>query len=302
MSACDVTAKTGFAVRRTNPLEDIALKVEGLVSGVIHDEEERIADLRAAIRVFSGLHKKRIEPFHIYLDLPERLLWNWALDQLDAALADLEGKIAEIESAAHEFGDVVGRVLEGLGNPATLHDVASLLREGVAAMCIELAPQVNLEHLSVDNAWDSGAAERYTERAQLQGTEGLEELARRAGSLADSLDGHCETEVNFWDGVAGLIVEIVVFLAGVFFTLLGLIATLAGLALAAPTEGVSIILAALGLISCIGGLVVTAVSGFLLIKSIVDLVNNAEASLSSSVAAMTSNAIPSGQTWPILAT
>jgi hypothetical protein len=301
-SACDVTARTGFAIRRTNPLEQIAEKVEGLVAGVINDEEKRVADLREAIRVFAGLHMKKIEPFHVYLDLPERLLWNWALGQLDNDLAGLEAKIAELEDAVSQFSDGVGRVLECIGNPATLQDVASLLREGVAALATELAPQVDLEHLSVDNEWDSDAAERYTERAQLQGSEGLEELARRASLLADSLDGHCETEVKFWEGAADLVVEIVVFLVGLFFTMLGAVDMFGGAAAAAPTAGATLVVSALGLVSFIGGLVVTAVSGFMLVKSIADLINGAESSLAKTVEAMTSNAVPKGQSWPILAT
>lgn len=301
MSACDVALKSDFTVRRTNPLEEIAQKVEDLVAGVLTEEQERIAELRKAIRVFAGLHKKPIEPFHIYLDLPERLLWNWALGQLNDALRDLEGNIAQLEDAARQFGDCVERVLEGIGNPATLHDVASLLRDGVAAMATELAPQVTLVNLSVDNEWESDAAERYAERAQLQGPQGLEELASRATALADSLDGHCETEVSFWEGVADLIIEIVLFLVGLFFTLLGAIDMFGGAAAAAPSAGATLVVSALGLVSFIGGLVVTAVSGFLLVKSIADLMNGAEASLRTSAKEMTTQAIPKGQEWPILA-
>ncbi len=301
MSACDVSLKSNFTVRRTNGLEDIAQKVEDLVTGVLDDEQKRIAELRTAIRVFAGLHRKKIEPFHFYLDLPERLLWNWAVGELDEAMGDLEGKIAQLEDAAREFGDSAERVLSGIGNPATLHDVASLLREGVAAMSVELTAQVTLVNLAVDNEWESDAAERYAERAQLQGPQGLEELASRATALADALDGHCETEVSFWEGVADLVIEIVLFLVGLFFTLLGAIDMFAGAAAAAPTVGAGLVVSALGLVSFIGGLVVTAVSGFLLVKSIADLINGAEDSLQATVEDMVSQAIPEGAAWPILA-
>jgi hypothetical protein len=190
MSACDVSLKSNFTVRRTNGLEDIAQKVEDLVTGV-----------------------------------------------LDEAMGDLDGKIAQLEDAAREFGDSAERVLSGIGNPATLHDVASLLREGVAAMSVELTAQVKLANLAVDNEWESDAAERYAERA----------------------------------------------------------------AAAAPTAGAGLVVSALGLVSFIGGLVVTAVSGFLLVKSIADLINGAEDSLQATVEDMVSQAIPEGAAWPILA-
>jgi hypothetical protein len=139
------------------------------------------------------------------------------------------------------------------------------------------------------------------DRAQLQGPQGLEELASRATALADLLDGHCETEVTFWEGVGDLIIEIVLFLVGLFFTLLGAIDMFGGAAAAALTAGATLVVSALGLVSFIGGLVVTAVSGFLLVKSIWDLINGAEASLQTSVEEMTTQAISKGQEWPILA-
>lgn len=301
MSACDVEVKTDFTIRRTNPLEEIALKVDDLVAGVLRDEEERIAKLREAIQALIALKRKPIEPFHVYLDLPDRILWNWALGRLDHALAELEGNIQQVEEAARQFGEAVGRVLAGVGNPGTLVDVARLLREGVSAMATDLSPQVSLSKLSVDNEWDSAAAERYAERAQVQCTLGLDELAAKANALADALDGHSDSEVSFWEGVADLVIEIVVFLVGLFFTILGAVDMFGGAVAAAPTAGAGLLVSALGLISFIGGLLVTAVSGFMIVQSMGDLITTAEASLSATVATIEADAMLQGTSWPILA-
>lgn len=301
MSACDVDVKTDFTIQRTNLLEDIALKVDGLVEGILDDVDERIATLRRAIAMLYALEKKPVDPFHVYLDLPDRVLWNWALGRLDHALAELEGKIEEVEAAARTFGETVGRFLSGVGNPAALSDVARLLREGVAELAIKLSPEVSLSALSVDNEWDSYAAERYAERAQLQCVQGLDVLAAKANALADALDGHSDAEVAFWEGLAELVIEIVVFIAGLVFTIVGAVDMFEGAAAAGATAGVSLVFTAEGLVSFIGGVLVTIVSGFLLVRSFEDIQNVAQASLTATVATIKSDAMVQGTSWPILA-
>lgn len=301
MSACEVVGQTDFPIQRTNSFQAVIDMIDSMLAENAQDQKEQIAKLREAIVYLRQLQKKPVLPGRIYLDLPERLLWNWFLDQLQSSLVGLEAKIDELEQVLHEVTGNVRSVMESLGNPATLRDVAALMREGVSQLASDLSKEVTLTKLAADNEWRSEAADAYAERAQLQIDEGLDELAASAQALANFLDDHAATELNFWEGFSGLIINTLVFLAGVVFTFIGVVAMIVGLVAALPTAGIGLVVTVLGAISTVGGVIVTIVSGLLLVKSFNDLMDSAEQALAAGVDRLALEAVPAGHSWPILA-
>jgi len=301
MGACDIDVSSDFTIRRTSPLQAIAGMLGEMVADEVQDEQQQIAKLRKAIEDLRNFPKKEIRPGHIYLDYPKRVLWNWLVDQILGLLDGLVKDLNELEQTILDATDRVQTVLEGVGNPATLHDIATMLREGVAARTAALAQEVTLVNLAVDNGWESEAADKYAERAQLQINDGLDELTEAAEALATFLETHAETEVGFWESLSDFIVNLMIFLAGLGFTLIGAVATVAGLAAAGPTAGISLLVTVLGIIGMVGGLLVSLISGWLLVKSFQDLLDNTDATLAAGIDDMNAKAITAGATWPVLA-
>lgn len=298
MSACDIDVRSDFTVRTSNPLQIIATKVEGMVGDAVDDQREQIVRLRKAIEDLRGIHKR---PLHPGLDLPENILWNFLLDKLQDSLGGLEDNIDDLEQTITSVGNELRAILEGVGNPGTLTDIAVLIREGVADRATALAKEVSLTKLSVDNEWSSSAADAYTERAQAQVDEGLARVAAAGVALADFLDTHAETEVSFWESMVELAVNVIVFLVGVMFTAAGLASMALGLAAAIPTGGIALIGTALGIISTIGGIIITAISGWLLFQSFENSIEDADSALAEGIEALNAAAIPAGSSWPVLA-
>lgn len=300
MGACDVEAKTDFQVSQLNTMEKVTLVLEEMVEQQRQDSEEVITQMREAAEKMRQIHRRPTISWR-YPNPAENILFNLWLDYIVGVIQDLESRIEELEQVISRASETAQWLFEATGNPAALEDVAKLLREGVSELSQNLAAETTLAKLAADNRWRSKAATAYAESAQRQADEGLDLLAEAAESLATFLEEHSVNEVDFWDEVGSMIGEFVLVAAGLYISGVGVVASAAGLALAGPTVGISLIVSAGGLIvSCLGW-IISAIGVWRFMDGVLELVPTYDERLTTGLAAMNSGALDASQNWPVLA-
>ncbi|MFV0633582.1 hypothetical protein [Demequina sp.] len=300
MGACDVTVRTDFPIAQDNPLERIVDLLETMVEEQRQDNLELVRQLRDVIEDIRRLARRPVVSWR-YPNPAENLLFNLWLDYVVELMADLESRIEELEATVASRAQSVRTFVEGAGNPRALVDVARLLREGVGQLADNLANEVTLAKLAVDNRWHSQAANAYAEASQRQTEQGFEELVASANALATFLDEHAATEVDFWDNVSGMISEFALVAVGLYVSGLGVAASIVGLVIAIPTGGIGLIVSVAGLVISALGLIISAIGAWLFVDEMMDLIPTTDASLSAGLDTMSAAALPAGPTWPVLA-
>lgn len=301
MSACDVNISTDFPITEQNVLENVADGVERLLNNAVDRAQDQIRELRELIEFIYNLPYRRVDPLHWDLSTPGDILWNELFRLLRGHLAELEAQLLQVEQDIAEARETVGPVLQNVGNPQKLADIARLLEEGVASQSSALEDEIQLIKLAVDNEWDGEAAERYTERAQLQGSEGLAKLAARAEALARVLREHSEAELGFWEDAASYLIDVIMFIVGIVIAAAGIIVGIVGLVAAVLSGGPGIVISLIGLVIAVVGAYITLASGFKALVSIVLMINSANQALEARVAAIEADTLPIGTKWPVLA-
>lgn len=300
MSACEVEVKSDFSIDQQNPLEEIANLLESMVEEQRQDSLELVRDLRDAIVRIRQLSRRPVVSWR-FPNPAENVLFNLWLDYLLGEIGDLETRLEELEQKVAAAADGARAFFEGAGNPQALTDTARLLREGVAELSENLANEVTLAKLSVDNRWQSTAASAYAENAEQQRLEGLEVLAAAAESLAVFLDEHSATEVDFWDKVGDMIGQFVLVAVGLAISALGVAASIAGLVLAIPTGGIGLVVSIAGLILSALGLVMSLIGVWSFMDELRELIPAADSTLASGLETMQAAAVDAGEPWPLLA-
>lgn len=301
MSACDVQISTDFPITEQNVLENVADGIEDLLNNAVDRAQDQLRELRKFIAFISNLRFRPVDPLNWDINTPGDILWNELLRRLQGLLQDLEARLLEVEEGIAEAREAITPVLQSVGNPEKLADIARLLDEGVAAQSSALADEIQLINLAVDNQWDGDAAERYAERAQLQDSDGLAELAGRAEALARVLREHSEAELEFWEEAASYLIDVVLLIFGVLMAVAGVVVAIVGLAIAIPTGGAGLLVAAIGLVITLIGAFITVASGFKTIVSIERMVSGANQGLEARLVAIEADALPIGTKWPVLA-
>lgn len=300
MSACDVEIKTSFEITETNPLEGVVTLLENMLQEQCQETLDTIRQLKEAIVYIRQIPRRR----GISWDHPnpaDNAMFNFALDLLVGSVGQLEGLIRDLEQGISNAADTARELFEGAGNPQALHDMAVLLHTGVSDLATNLAAEVTLSKLAADNSWRSQGATDYAENAQRQGDEGLRVIASAAESLAVFLEDHAATEVEFWEGMAGLIGELVFALAMFTVSLASFAVAIAGFFGAPFTAGTTALLtvagSVLGAITLVGG----GIQILLIAKEVGDLESTANMQMTAGLAAIKDDMIDVGQPWPVLA-